>query len=111
MAYETNSWVFLAAQHPHAIGEFIHFTSPRLLRDAKSDMEELVNDLNATFTGLMNARRKNALDMGRALAKAQQVASTAKAEASAMRRELEAHHAELAVKEAELAQYRMRLGL
>ena len=64
---ETNAWLFVAAQHPNASGQFIHYTSPRLRREAKDNTKEIVQQFHTTVNSLMNARRKDALEMGRAL--------------------------------------------
>lgn len=57
----------MAAQHPNASGQFIHYTSPQLRREAKNDTKEIVQQFHTTVNSLMNAHCKDALEMGRAL--------------------------------------------
>ena len=64
---ETNGWLLVAAQHPNSTGQFIHYASSRLRREAKDDTKELVKQFQTTINSLMTARRKDALEMGRAL--------------------------------------------
>jgi hypothetical protein len=104
LAHETNCWVYIAAQHPNATGDFIHYTSPRLRREGKSEMEKIMTDVHITFSALMSARRKDAIELGKALATAKQAAEAAEANAEVMRRTVEAQ-------QAEIAEYRAKLGL
>ena len=62
----------MAAQHPNASGQFIHYTSLRLRSEAKDDTKEIVQQFYATVNSLMNACRKDALKMGRALESSRQ---------------------------------------
>ena len=64
---ETNSWLFVATQHPNAAGQFVHYASSQLRCEAKDDTKELVKQFQATINALMNARHKDALEMGRVL--------------------------------------------
>jgi hypothetical protein len=50
-----NCWLFVAAQRPNANGQFIHYASPRLRRDAKEDTKQLAQPFNSTSRS-MNAR-------------------------------------------------------
>ncbi|KZP25726.1 hypothetical protein FIBSPDRAFT_733519 [Athelia psychrophila] len=67
LSMETNSWMFVAAQHPNANGQLIHYTSPRLRRDAREDTVAFVQQFSVIINGLVHARRKDALEMGKAL--------------------------------------------
>jgi hypothetical protein len=67
-------------------------------------MQQLVNQFNILINGLINARRKEALELAKALAQANKTAEAAEAEAQAARQAL-------AQKDALLAQYRSRLGI
>jgi len=60
--------------------------------------------------GLVNARRKEALELGKALAEARKVAQAADAEAQAAREALVRQGAEMFEKDALLARYRAMLG-
>ncbi|KAJ7039478.1 hypothetical protein C8F04DRAFT_922409, partial [Mycena alexandri] len=67
LAQETSSWIFFAAQHVNANDAFLHYTSPRLLRDSKDDVEEITNHFNRVFLDLKNARQKDALELSKKL--------------------------------------------
>jgi hypothetical protein len=53
-------------------GQFIHYSSSQLRRKAKDDTKELVKQFQATINALMNARHKDALEMGRVLESSRQ---------------------------------------
>lgn len=67
-----------------------------------------MNDFHVLINGLIHARRKDALEMGKALAQANQAAE---AEVRAARQVLEEQRCEIADQEAQIAQYKARLGL
>ncbi|EGN99059.1 hypothetical protein SERLA73DRAFT_28230, partial [Serpula lacrymans var. lacrymans S7.3] len=56
VCHETNCWLFVAAQHPQANTHFIHYTSPRLQREAKSETMDIINIFSNTINNLINAR-------------------------------------------------------
>jgi len=101
----------MAAQHPNASGQFIHYASPRLRREAKSDTQHLVNQFHVVINGLISARRKDALELGKALAQANQIIQDTQAEAEAASQELGLRTRELEEKEALIARYKSMLGL
>jgi hypothetical protein len=103
--------LFVAAQQPNSASQFIHYTSPRLRRDAKTDMQHIINQFGILINGLTNARRREALELGKALAQATEAAEAAEAEAQATRQALAQQTTEMAQKDALLAQYRSRLGI
>jgi hypothetical protein len=94
----------LAAQHPNANGQFIHYASSRLRREAKDDTKELVKQFQATINTLINARRKDALEMGRVLESSRQ--ELAQKEEEVCRQGDEIHE-----KDALLAKYKDILGI
>ncbi|KAJ7657000.1 hypothetical protein DFH06DRAFT_991398, partial [Mycena polygramma] len=63
----TSCYIFLAAHHANAKEPFLHYTSPRLVRDAKSQMEEVTNTFNTMFIDLKTARHKDATELTRKL--------------------------------------------
>jgi hypothetical protein len=101
---ETNSWLFFAAQHPNAAGQFIHYASSRLRREAKDDTKELVKQFQATINALMNARRKDALELGRVLESSRQ-------ELAQKEEEVRRQGDEIREKDALLAKYKGILGI
>jgi hypothetical protein len=88
--------MFFAAQHPSGTSPFIHYSSPRLRKDAKEDTQRLVNDFGIMVKGLLHARRKDALELGKTLAKANDTVERAKAEAKEMREAMQNQQTELA---------------
>ena len=61
--------------------------------------------------GLLHARRKDALELGKALAKASEAAEKAEAEAKLMHEAMHDQQAELASMQLQIAEYKARLGL
>jgi hypothetical protein len=101
---ETNCWLVVLAQHPNAAGHFIHYESPRMRREAKADTKKLVTDFNMTISSLISARRKDAIEMGKALALAEKQRGDAEAEAESSHQALERQQDELQKKETEMAE-------
>jgi hypothetical protein len=101
---ETSCWLVVLAQHPNAANHFIHYESPRLRRDAKKDTKELLENFNITISSLMSARRRDAVDMGKALVLAEKHKSDAEAEAESSRQALEKQMDMLRTKESEMAE-------
>ncbi|KAJ7755080.1 hypothetical protein DFH07DRAFT_690873, partial [Mycena maculata] len=63
LATETSCWLSFSAQHINTNEGFFHYTSPRLLRDGKKDMEDIASNLN-----LMKGRQNDALALTKQLA-------------------------------------------
>jgi uncharacterized protein YbcC (UPF0753/DUF2309 family) len=103
--------LFVAAQHPNATGHFVHYESPRLRRDAKEDTKQLINQFNVVISGLINARRKDALEMGKALAKADKEAESSRQALAQREVELREQHDEIRDKDALITKYKALLGL
>jgi hypothetical protein len=101
---ETSCWLVVLAQHPNAASHFIHYESPRLRREAKNDTKELLENFNITISSLMNARRRDAIEMGKALALAERQKSNADAEVESSRQALERQTEMLRRKEMEMAE-------
>ncbi|KAJ7850688.1 hypothetical protein B0H14DRAFT_2232133, partial [Mycena olivaceomarginata] len=53
---ETGCWLHFSAQHMFGQGGYLHYTSPRFLKEAKKDAEQIINHFNQTFASLMAAR-------------------------------------------------------
>jgi septal ring factor EnvC (AmiA/AmiB activator) len=73
-------------------------------REAKNDTKQLLENFNVTISSLMSARRKEAVEMGRALALVQKQKDDAEAEAESSRQALERQTDELRRKETEMAE-------
>ncbi|KAJ6477492.1 hypothetical protein DFH09DRAFT_1108600 [Mycena vulgaris] len=79
LAQETSCWLFFTAQHVNANEPFLHYSSPRLLRDGKSDIEDITNEFNKLFISLSAARQREAFEMSKKLQDAEaKHASTSK---------------------------------
>ena len=101
---ETCCWLVVLAQHPNAANHFIHYESPRLRREAKNNTKELLENFNIIISSLMSARRRDAVEMGKALALAEKQKSDAEAEAEGSRQALERQMDTLRRKETEMAE-------
>lgn len=53
----------MAAQHGQARQPFLHYSSPRLRRDAQHQLEDIINRFQTLYSGLVSARRQDALEM------------------------------------------------
>ncbi|KAF8881980.1 hypothetical protein BD779DRAFT_1428775, partial [Infundibulicybe gibba] len=69
---ETGCWLFIAAQHTTPKAPFIHYSSPRLVRESKKDMEHIINQFNQIFANLLAARRYDAREIHGKLLNAQE---------------------------------------
>ena len=63
----TGGWLFLGAQHSSSVGSTIHYTSPRLARDASEEIGGIVTDFHTLMTQLLHSRRTEALSLQRQL--------------------------------------------
>ncbi|KAF8871837.1 hypothetical protein BD779DRAFT_1453439, partial [Infundibulicybe gibba] len=52
---ETGCWLFFTAQHLTARAPFIHYSSPRILREGEEDIESIINQFNEIFAKLTAA--------------------------------------------------------
>jgi hypothetical protein len=73
-------------------------------RDAKNETKELLESFNMTISSLISARRKDAIEMGKALALAEKQKNDAEAEVESSRQALERQMDELKRKETEMAE-------
>ncbi|KAJ7849342.1 hypothetical protein B0H13DRAFT_1869607 [Mycena leptocephala] len=80
LAQETSCWLFFSAQHINANEAFLHYSSPRLVKEGRKEVEDLTNDFNKLYINLMAARQRNAAEMSKKLQAAEEKqASTSKA--------------------------------
>jgi hydroxyethylthiazole kinase-like sugar kinase family protein len=80
LAQETSCWLFFSAQHINANEAFLHYSSPRLVKEERKEVEDLTNDFNKLYINLMAARQRNAAEMSKKLQAAEEKqASTSKA--------------------------------
>ncbi|KAF8885617.1 hypothetical protein BD779DRAFT_1425360, partial [Infundibulicybe gibba] len=56
VANQTGCWIFLAAQHTTARAPFVHYSSPRIIRECQQDIESITNQFNQIFANLLAAR-------------------------------------------------------
>ncbi|KAJ7264969.1 hypothetical protein B0H12DRAFT_961889, partial [Mycena haematopus] len=68
---ETGCWLHFSAQHLFAQGGFLHYTSPRFLREAKKDAEQITNHLNRIYASLIAARNEESKEMHKRLLSAE----------------------------------------
>ncbi|KAJ7206836.1 hypothetical protein GGX14DRAFT_297604, partial [Mycena pura] len=67
LSQETGCWLHFSAQHLFAHGGFLHYTSPRLLREAKKDAEQIINHANRVYATLIAARNEESKEMHKQL--------------------------------------------
>ncbi|EDR02739.1 uncharacterized protein LACBIDRAFT_307933 [Laccaria bicolor S238N-H82] len=60
LAYASGAWIFFTAHYPTARRDFIHYSSPKLRKDAREDIERITNDFDTIFDSLMTSRRAEA---------------------------------------------------
>ncbi|KAK7059855.1 hypothetical protein R3P38DRAFT_3252100 [Favolaschia claudopus] len=123
MSNETGCWLYFTAQHLFAHAPFLHYASPRLLKEGKKDTEQLTNHFNKLFATLIALRNEESKDMHKrllsaeddkkaateALAAAQdsereavQRAQSSEQQVEAQREELEAHQLQIEALKAQL---------
>lgn len=63
ISHETGCWLYLAAHHPNAGGDFIHYASARLVREGSKYTDTMHASAKATFTGLKLSRRRETAEL------------------------------------------------
>lgn len=63
IAVSTGCWLFIGAQHPGGVASTIHYTSPRLYRDAPERMNEIATEYDQLMGDLLASRRSDALEL------------------------------------------------
>jgi uncharacterized protein YbcC (UPF0753/DUF2309 family) len=95
--------LYIAAQHATATSGFTHYASPRLRREAKSQLGEIQQQFNNMSTALVTSRRREAMDLAMQLQQAQEQEKQAQAEAESTRRTLLQDQATIAAKDVMIA--------
>ncbi|KAF7324246.1 hypothetical protein MSAN_01272200 [Mycena sanguinolenta] len=125
VSHETGCWLHFSAQHLFARGGFLHYTSPRFLREAKQDAEQIINHSHRAFSSLIAARNKESKDMHKrllaaeenkaasdaALAIAQEAERNALGRAESIQRERDSQAEEMEVQRLQLEALRAQLAL
>ncbi|KAF8076428.1 hypothetical protein FPV67DRAFT_1664695 [Lyophyllum atratum] len=83
LALETNSWLFVAGQHPHAASSnsFLHYESPNLLSDALMETNTLVNGFGNVVEALVLLNKKKVIELNNRYAQADKERTEAQEEA------------------------------
>ncbi|KAJ6456127.1 hypothetical protein C8R45DRAFT_774192, partial [Mycena sanguinolenta] len=63
VSHETGCWLHFSAQHLFGQAGYLHYTSPRFLKEAKADAEQIINHFNQTFATLLAARHQDSKAM------------------------------------------------
>ncbi|KDR73876.1 hypothetical protein GALMADRAFT_71426, partial [Galerina marginata CBS 339.88] len=111
LAASTGCWLFVGAQHCSGVGATVHYTSPRLLRDAREPMNEIANDFHELMTTLLQSRRTDALTLSRKLKKAEEDKEVMDKKVEHMSDKLATQEDKLANQERLLQLYASRLGI
>ncbi|KAJ7624182.1 hypothetical protein B0H17DRAFT_963842, partial [Mycena rosella] len=107
----TSCYVFATVQHIHAVEPFIHYSSPRFLRDAKEDVEHVTNNFHKIFHTLKASREFVATVLQKELdvAKADRASTSLLLEMA--NNDAEVQRAKIAEQEAQLEKYKLMLQL
>ncbi|KAK7030575.1 hypothetical protein R3P38DRAFT_2774895 [Favolaschia claudopus] len=110
LAEETSCWLFIAAQHPNATEPFYHYSSPKLIRDAKTDVEDITNLFNTLFTNLKTARQQDTLDLTKKLHDIEENFASTSQHLTDTLNEVAEHEKRIAEQEEQLNQYKALLA-
>jgi exonuclease VII large subunit len=110
--------MFFTAQHVNAQEPYLHYASKRLLRDSKTEVEEITNRFNKLFANLITARQQDALEMNKKLQDAldQQVSTSrelelVRSEAQSLREEADLQQARNEEQLKQIEEYKALLKL
>jgi hypothetical protein len=103
LSNETGCWLYFAAQHPTASSPFVHYSSPRIRRDAKPQLIEIQQQFLKIFSALQTSRRHEAMELAVELAQAQEQHKEAAAEVEQVRNALAEERAKIVAQEALIA--------
>ncbi|KAF8070242.1 hypothetical protein FPV67DRAFT_1668115 [Lyophyllum atratum] len=67
LSEECDLWMVLAVQQPTGASTATHYTFPRLRRDAKADTAKILNQFQVLTSGLLVAKRNEALEIAKEL--------------------------------------------
>ncbi|KAJ7019934.1 hypothetical protein C8F04DRAFT_975021 [Mycena alexandri] len=76
LSNESGCWLYFSAQHLFATEPFLHYASPRILKEAKKDVEQITNHFNRVFHTLIAARNEDSKEMHKKLLAAQEKETT-----------------------------------
>jgi hypothetical protein len=118
LSQETGCWLHFSAQHLFAHGAFLHYTSPRFLREAKKDAEQITNHASRIYATLIAARNEESKEMHKRLLLAegdmqvaQEAERNARLQAETAQREMDLQSEELEAQRLELQALKARLQL
>ncbi|KAK7016273.1 hypothetical protein R3P38DRAFT_3203172 [Favolaschia claudopus] len=77
MSNETGCWLYFTTQHLFARAPFLHYASPRLLKEGKKDTEQLTNHFNKLFASLVASRNEESKQLHQRLLSAEDEKRTA----------------------------------
>ncbi|KAJ7693705.1 hypothetical protein B0H17DRAFT_862983, partial [Mycena rosella] len=69
---ETGCYLFFTAQHVAAKDPFVHYSSPRIRREGKPEVEDITNQFNRLFLSLIAARNQTTKGLHQKLLVAQE---------------------------------------
>ncbi|KAJ7233196.1 hypothetical protein C8J57DRAFT_1250066 [Mycena rebaudengoi] len=110
LSNETSCWLFVTAQHINATGPFMHYSSPRILRDGKIDMEEITNKFNKLFHTLIAARNEEARMMSKKLQLAEESHASTSRELEEVRKEAEGQQRKMQEQQEIIENYKRMLA-
>ncbi|KAJ7229017.1 hypothetical protein GGX14DRAFT_385318 [Mycena pura] len=113
LSVETGCWLQFSAQHMFANAPFLHYASPRILKEAKQDVEQITNHLNRVYLNLIAARNAESREMHKKLIAAEMREKDAQEAlvASQLAQQQAAEEAEIAQKKLEHELETQRLEL
>jgi hypothetical protein len=102
--------LFLGGQHVNASSAFTHYASPRLRRDAKSQLADIQQQFSQMAVALVTSHHREAVDLAMQLTQAQEQQKNALAEAAMARSALIQEQSSAADKDALIARLRAIIG-
>ncbi|KAJ7241835.1 hypothetical protein C8J57DRAFT_1192477 [Mycena rebaudengoi] len=109
LSNETSCWLFVTTQHINATGPFMHYSSPRILRDGKIDME-ITNKFNKLFHALIAARNEEARMMSKKLQLAEESHVSTSRELEEVRKEAEGQQRKMQEQQEIIENYKRMLA-
>ncbi|KAF9439869.1 hypothetical protein P691DRAFT_768681 [Macrolepiota fuliginosa MF-IS2] len=83
LAEECNAYIIFMLQQAVGSSATVHYTSPRLCREAKEDTLEIIQQYQTLMNNLVLAKRQEALALAKQLYEAQDEANEARTHAQA----------------------------
>ncbi|KAK7030570.1 hypothetical protein R3P38DRAFT_2774890 [Favolaschia claudopus] len=72
LSNETGCWLYFSTQHVFAQKPFLHYTSPRLLKEGKKDAEQITNHFNKLYASLIACRNEDSKQLHKRLVSAEE---------------------------------------